>query len=460
MKNIIIYLAFTLFLTSCGKQNEWLSVKNEKNRVVPETLRDLQALLDITFLIHHNFPIDGLVGTDNIYLTDVDFNSSNERTRNLYVWNTEIWEDGISLSWNNLFPVVFRANAVLDGLNKITLSQTNEDDYSNIKGQALFYRAIVYYNLSQLFCRPYNEKTALDDLGLPLRNTSDVNILLQRASLQETYDFILDDAKNAVKYLPITSEHNRRPNKAAATALLAKIYLVLEDYENALLAANESLSYNSTLLDFNSDYINMNTTYRFESSGYNHPEILFYAQSPNYPFVQPSVTSRGFVNQELMELYDDEDLRKSVFYIETNGGYKYRGGYTGDNTAFCGIATNEIYLIKAESAVRGNQLDVALEALNALLAKRYRPNTFDNYNISDPEELLDIILQERRKELIGVSNLRWEDLRRLNKDPKYALTLKRTVNSVDYTLDPNSNKYTLPIPQNEIEISGLIQNPR
>ena len=79
--------------------------------------------------------------------------------------------------------------------------------------------------------------------------------------------------------------------------------------------------------------------------------------------------------------------------------------------------------------------------------------------VTDADELLRIILQERRKELLFRS-LRWTDLRRLNKDSRFAVTLTRKLNNDTYTLPPNDARYVLPIPQQEIEESGIQQNPR
>jgi len=73
-------------------------------------------------------------------------------------------------------------------------------------------------------------------------------------------------------------------------------------------------------------------------------------------------------------------------------------------------------------------------------------------------EALDTILVERRKEL-AFRGLRWSDLRRLNKEG-WGIMLNRNLNGVPYTLPPNSELYTLPIPPDVIQLSGIMQNPR
>jgi len=69
------------------------------------------------------------------------------------------------------------------------------------------------------------------------------------------------------------------------------------------------------------------------------------------------------------------------------------------------------------------------------------------------------ILVERRKELV-LRNVRWFDLRRLNKDPRLAKTLLRKLNGQVYQLPPNDPRYTQYIPQSVIDLSGIEQNIR
>jgi len=68
-------------------------------------------------------------------------------------------------------------------------------------------------------------------------------------------------------------------------------------------------------------------------------------------------------------------------------------------------------------------------------------------------------LKERRKELL-FRGLRWTDLRRLNLDPRFAVTLARNVSGQIYSLPPEDPRYAWPIPDDEIQASGIPQNPR
>lgn len=76
------------------------------------------------------------------------------------------------------------------------------------------------------------------------------------------------------------------------------------------------------------------------------------------------------------------------------------------------------------------------------------------------EEVLFAIITERRKELPFVGEIRWEDLKRLNKEERFQRTLKRVINGSTFTLPPNDKRYVLPIPLNEIQLSRIEQNER
>ena len=98
--------------------------------------------------------------------------------------------------------------------------------------------------------------------------------------------------------------------------------------------------------------------------------------------------------------------------------------------------------------------------LNAVLIKRWKTGTYVNATAASADIALKLILSEKRKELAFSGSNRWEELRRLNDDPVLAVALKRVVNGVEYTLAPASIRYVLPIPDNEIRLSGIPQNQR
>src|SRR5690606_21692174 len=117
--------------------------------------------------------------------------------------------------------------------------------------------------------------------------------------------------------------------------------------------------------------------------------------------------------------------------------------YAGSLVYFSGIATDEIYLIKAECLARLGQGQAALDVLNELMINRWKESEFQPLNEEGAENVLRLILEERRKELV-FRGLRWSDLRRLNKDQRFRKTLIREIDGKQHELPPNDPRYVYP----------------
>ncbi len=122
------------------------------------------------------------------------------------------------------------------------------------------------------------------------------------------------------------------------------------------------------------------------------------------------------------------------------------------------ITMDELYLIAAESYARTNDIANAMNMLNSLLITRWKTGTFVPFSASTKEGALQIIKEERRKELL-FRGIRWADLKRYNRDGD-AITLTRTIGGQTYTLPPNDPRYAIAIPEDIIALTGMPQNPR
>src|SRR5690606_12463795 len=169
------------------------------------------------------------------------------------------------------------------------------------------------------------------------------------------------------------------------------------------------------------------------------------------------------VSEELFKLYEDTDLRKKLFFEQSNAGVKFKGFYHGKRSCFAGLAQDEMYLIKAECSVRRDAKAEAESYLNTFLSTRYEKNKFSKLSFETAESALDRILLERRKQLV-FRGIRWMDLRRLNRYPDRAVVVEKRFDDVDgskvYKLLPNDLRYTFLIPILAIDAGGYTQNPR
>jgi hypothetical protein len=434
-----------------GSCTKYLEAVPDSGLTVPKTVADFQQLLEQD-VMSGNSPAIGEFGTDDIYLPDAVLATQAVELRNGYIWAKEIYEGAASLHWNNAYRKIYNANIVLEGVDKSTIGNAAEKDVNLIKGWALFCRAYAFFDLAQVFAPPYRAATAGADLGVPLKLSTKLTANTVRATVAETYYQILTDLDLAITLLPAEffKTNRGKPGKAAAYALLARVYLNMQQYDAALRSTEESLLLHNQLLDYNT--VTASTGLSFSPV---IDEVIYLSTQLTYS------TRNWQIDQALYNSYVSNDLRKQLFFTQNANTFAitFRGFYSTSYTGFSGLATDELYLNKAECLARSDQPAAALETLNALLVKRYRRGTYVPYTLGNTADVLKLILMERRKECI-FRNLRWSDLRRLNLDSQYAQTLKRTANGISYQLPPNDPRYILPIPDDEIRSTGIVQNRR
>lgn len=371
--------------------------------------------------------------------------------RNAYIWAKDLYNGEVVGDWEALYKQVLYANVVLEGLEKFSAQEKLSEQWQHVKGAAYFYRAFAFYNLAQVFAPPYEESKASTLAGIPLRLSADVTLHSSRASLEETYKQIETDLLSARTLLPSTPLYKTRPSRIAVYAMLARLYLTMENYEQALAHADSSLFFSPALLDFNT----------LDGSGYRpipqlNDEVLFHSILLPYAYDYSSYT---VIDPELYESYASDDLRSEVFFgINSEGLVNFKGSY-GKYYLFGGLATDEMYLIAAECRARFGDKDGAMQNLNTLLKTRLKEGTFVPLIAPNADVALQTVLTERRKELL-MRGLRWVDLRRLNKDERFAKDLTRVIQGQMYSLPANDKRYTMPIPVQEINTSGIEQNIR
>lgn len=434
-------------LAIAGCQKEFLEKKTDKGLLVPVTLTELQSLLDNTSLMNKAMGMQLLAG-DELQPTDNGWQAySTPEQRNAYIWADDLYEGRTSTEWNTPFQQVLVSNIVLDGAEKLVGSGSALDE---LRGAAHFYRAMAYHSLVEKFTRPYTSSAASREMGLPYHSEADVNARPGRGNLEQTYQLMIADLEKAAELLPLKPLANHRPSKRAANGLLARLYLLRQQYDLALDYADRVLAAGSTLLDLN--------TRNVYADANGNVEVIFNSGMLAHNFLNSTLS---YVHPGLISSYQANDLRLAQFFVSRgNNNYTMRPAIFSQNlNRFGGIAMDEIYLIRAEVLVRQGRMDEGLDMLNQLLVRRYRTGTFVPYSGLGKMDALKLVLSERKKELMG-RGLRWSDLRRLNLEPDLAQTLLKTVKGVDYRLEPNSGKYVFPIPDAEIALSGIPQNER
>lgn len=444
LKTFIVAVTMFTFI-SCGP--EFLDIRRDANQVVPTHLNDYEAIINNNNVMNETSLGLGMIGAGEFYVSEEVLNAlspANAWQLNAYLWTDDTFEGGEARDWNNPYQRILYANLALD-VARVDPVEANPQALNTVKGQALFHRAWNYFQLAQTFCDYFQQGS--EQVGLPIRTDYDVSQPSKRYSLRETFERILEDVESAIGLLPDTTEHQFQPSKSAAYALLARILLYLADYERAAEAADQALKSRSELLDFHQ--LDQSLRYSFSELAYgnNNPEVIFHCHNTAFSIM---ANSRMNVDSNLYRSYDTNDLRKILYFeTERDGRITFKGSYRGNAAFFTGLATDELYLIQAECAVRRGDLTLAQSYLNTLLESRYVTGTFGGVVLTGMslEGALGIILEEREKELY-MRGSRWGDIKRLNAEG-HAISLERTFMGRHYMLTPNASNWSYPIPDNE-----------
>jgi hypothetical protein len=453
-----------LFLTTCcfllsflGCKKEFLDKKPSTTLNVPTTLTDIQMLLDNVQELNFSVGL-GDLSSDNLYL---EFNTWKNQpspySSNSYIWAKDLFAgQGNIPDWNRPYKTVLTANVALEQLRKIQRTNANNRKYDELKAMALFIRSYMFFDLAQVFALPYDEHTASVDWGIPLRLEPDINKTTTRMTIKDTYEQILTDVFLARDLVQTTYDLNflNRPSKASVYGFLSRIFLTMRKYDKAGLYADSSLYYHDKLIDYNSLSKVSKLPFNLVNDEMLYPCFLV----TNYP-ISSLFKSQGYsIDTLLYNSYHPNDLRKQILFSINGKSINRKGGYGGARLNENSIATDELFLTRAECFARAGNTQQALNDLNKLLSKRFITGTYkDKTNLSG-DALLDTILLERRKELVN-RGTRWNDIRRLNKEGAN-LELIRNLNGQIFKLAPNDKKYALPIPPDVISYTLMPQNNR
>lgn len=470
MKRNYLYIGITILLiTVMASCKKYLDVNAQSSNVYISSPNDLQLLLDSYSVMNSNYPADQIVSSDDYFTTDANLLSLGSPTVDptsnaLYRWDaTAIAPYNVGApDWQNAYQRIYTANLVLENVATFRSQPNPSATLDGIEGAALFFRAYNLWAIAQLYTKGYIKASATQDMGVPLRLTSDVNENITRSTVQQTYDQVTGDLEKAVPLLANTAAGPSRPSKAAAYAMLARVYLSMGNYAQALQNATSSLAINNQLLDYNTISTTSTTPFtRFNVEDLFHTTDRYVSLLGNF---------YAYISAATYATYDANDLRKQIFfknavpYGAPAGSYYFSGSYDQSLSAstFTGLAVDEIYLTRAECYARNGDATSAMGDLNTLLKNRYvntAASPFVPVTAADATTALTRILQERKKELL-FRGLRWTDLKRLNLDAGTAVTLTRVNNNTTYTLPPNDLRYALLIPTLVISSGNVVQNPR
>jgi hypothetical protein len=456
MKKYIIALAImgTMITTSCRKYVEIPAVGVQALKYTT----DYQNLLNNTSVLEYSYSFP-LLSSDDVAIDNTTYQGTfNATTASVqlvlaYTWAPTRYATDVEsdVDWERFYKQIMICNNVSDGVMKSEGGTTAQKNA--ILALALVHRAYAYLNLVNLYAKPYNAATASTDLGVPLLTTADLFASLKRAPVADVYAQIISDLTTALPNLPDLPSYNSDPSKAAAYAILAETALEMRNFTEAGNYAGKALALQSTLIDLNT----------YASAPATLPKKLLDPETIFSKLIGGTSFNTVTLNTDLLTLLGTNDLRYTLFAglnsaTRAYGRSYYRQNYTNQGV-YCGPNVPEMMLIKAESAARANDAATAVNLLNTLRKKRFKPADYADLTATTAADALTLVINERRRELFG-RGFRWFDERRLNQDAAFAKTYTRVFKDVTYTLEPNGARYTYQIDNKYILLNPeIVQNP-
>jgi len=405
-------------MASCKKS--FLEIK-PKGRVIATKTTDYDLLLNNLDLI--NMGTDGqiLMG-DEVVSIEPQFNGSSYREKQLFKWEGNVYQAGEDAK-ETLVPVkgLYIYNKIINEVMEST--EGSEATKRSLQAEAYGGRAWTYFLLVNYYGKPYNAATAATDLAFPLITEANINGGdYTRASVQQVYDLIVSDLNTAIPNLAAVGvPHRIRMSKAAAQGILAKVYVFMGKFAEALPLLNESIDNlaqsvaPTLLLDFNTAFPGYPTAPNDQENIYAKVIFNTYTGASNKLL---------WLTPEAAALYGPTDVRLANWFTSMtfpNGLQLMKR--TKSNSAYFGIRVSELYLLRAEVKARMDDLDGAVADLEF-----FRQHRMPAADAGVPAAaaaaklpLLQFIMEERIREF-AVQGYRWFDMRRLSVDPLFTTT--------------------------------------
>jgi hypothetical protein len=286
---------------------------------------------------------------------------------------------------------------------------------------------------------------------------------IPRSSVKDVYTQIINDLKEAETAFGRTEMKDAyHASKLATQALLARVYLYMEDWNNAikysdLVIDKIPLSYGKDYLDmFNNNVAGKEAIFRLNGSLKNSPLSKFYNR----------LTPVALASDTLISLFDNpDDIRLLLFDEEAGSNSSY---VTLKYTITAGVSeldkhydpyvlrSSEMYLIRAEANLNKNNLKQAATDLKLLIARNLNTDV-DSVTLpeTDKNALTSILRKERAKELCFEGH-QFFDITRWKQDLVRSANSNSNVRFLQY---PN-DRFVLPIPQAELEANkNMVGNP-
>ena len=444
-KYILISTVLVVIASSCAKKLDLLPQQSVAEEVALSSDANVKKVLNGAY---DALSDEDLFGGNVLLLAELLAANGEIRWEGTFNEPREIWlkamlttNSFVRDTWLDAYETINISNNILSAINVV-----NAADQNRVKGEALFIRAAMYFELIKFYAKPYTAGSITTNLGVPIVLTPtrgiDESSKVPRSTVEQVYTQILADLNEAESLLPNTN--GNYATKAAAAAILSRVYLQMERFPDARDAANRAI----TVATANGKSLAPTYAAAFNNSS-NSAEYLFAIQvsaqdGSNNMHLYWSIPAYGgrdgdvSIQASHLAQYGLTDARLALFY--SGAGDTRSGKWQQQYKVVPIIRLAELYLTRAEANLRAGT-SIGASPMSDINKTRQRAELLP-FVIAPT---LPQILLERKLELAHEGHT-IHDFKRL----------RLPTDGFPY----NDNKLVFPIPQREINASAgvLIQN--
>lgn len=483
-KKIVLYFLVSLNLISCTKLADVPAPSTaatgtnvyQEDATAAAVLSGVYANLGAGIISGGKAGISFLTGlsSDELNLVSPAFNEALVRH---YTNSLSPELDGFNGLWSLTYNQLLVINTAIEGLSSSTALTPKIKD--QLLGEALFMRGFLYFYLVNLY----------GDVPLILTSDYRINSRISRNSASDVYNQIVEDLKIAAELLSLSylgadalsiSSERVRPTKWAAMALLARVYLYLEDWVNAEVNATEVIENSNifNLVGLNDVFLKNNSEVIWQlmavEQGLNTPDGRVFIPTYGFDYFSPAALSEDLVNA-----FESNDLRKDSWTnVDPASGLRYAFKYKKDGTYnsdpdyspdeyLMVLRLAELYLVRAESRIQAGNVSGGIEDINLIRNRASKPAPEALpllQNTLSKQDALKALEHENRVEFFCEWGHRWFDLKRL---PGFSTPATKRIDEVMPNLNATkgsmweSTDRLYPIPLQDIKLNPNLspQNP-
>ncbi|MCQ2134989.1 MAG: RagB/SusD family nutrient uptake outer membrane protein [Bacteroidales bacterium] len=388
-----------------------------------------------------------------------------------------------------LYGVIGDCNFFLDKLPSLRESISDDTQLAilvDFEGEVRVSRALAYSELIKLFCKAYDPATAANELGVVLVSHYDGSEPAVRASLKDSYEFVLSDLEQAE--ILLLEEDDLGYNSvyftlSVAQSLHARVALYMQDWDDAI-------RYSTLVLNKKEKFELSNARTVYDAAGVSYFDYLWQYDSGFEVIWKVGFTATSFggmlgspflhlttdyahyypdfvPSTYALSLYDPSDLRYDSYFLDVTTGHshgltwpvlvKYFGNRNFINSANLfelqmpkPFRLAEQFLIRAEAYCRKGEYSKGAADLGTLRKARFAVGGTISMNA---DNWLNTISEERARELY-MEGFRLNDLKRWGMGFERKPQSESLSEGSSLKISAGDPLFVWPIPKHELESPG------